>query len=230
MFGFVIDRTVSSASLGLRFTAPLEIPAAAREIEDITVRGREGTLTRFNGWKDTVMVLNLAVSTLDGFTAYRKAVGALTKASRISFTAEPGMFHLVKHVEVSGLEQRMSEWGFFTATLTCQPFTYFIEGEKYEYLKASGSLYNPGLVDARPIINLYGTGTFTLKINSKSVTVVSPGNSVTIDSGRMLVSVANKIQLSALRSDFPVFTPGWNTITVPSGITTLEIAPNWRTF
>ena len=45
MYGFVLDQKVSSKSLGIRFCAPVEIPATAMGVEDIEVSGRAGTLT-----------------------------------------------------------------------------------------------------------------------------------------------------------------------------------------
>lgn len=46
MYGFVLDQKVSSKSLGIRFCAPVEIPAAAMGVDDIEVSGRAGALTR----------------------------------------------------------------------------------------------------------------------------------------------------------------------------------------
>ncbi|MDY5155560.1 hypothetical protein [Actinotignum urinale] len=49
MYGFVLDQKVSSKGLGIRFCAPVEIPATAMGVDDIEVSGRSGTLTRLKG-------------------------------------------------------------------------------------------------------------------------------------------------------------------------------------
>ena len=72
MYGFTLNNQVSSASLGLRLTAPVAIPASVRRADDIEVEGRAGTLTRFTGWEDTEIDLDLAVPVRDGLDQYRQ--------------------------------------------------------------------------------------------------------------------------------------------------------------
>lgn len=105
MYGFTLDHKISSKQLGLRFTAPVEIPAATRRVDDIKVSGRAGSLTRFTGWADTEITLPLAVQS--GVEAYRQACFVLMDASAISFSGEPGLFRYIKHVEVSPLAREM---------------------------------------------------------------------------------------------------------------------------
>ncbi|CRH63647.1 Uncharacterised protein [Chlamydia trachomatis] len=54
MYGFVLDQKVSSKSLGIRFCAPVEIPAATMGVDDIEVSGRAGALTRLKAGGKTV--------------------------------------------------------------------------------------------------------------------------------------------------------------------------------
>lgn len=61
MQDFTLDKTVSSTSLGLRLTAPVDLSVAERDTDDIEVAGRAGTLTRLGGWHDTSITLPLAV-------------------------------------------------------------------------------------------------------------------------------------------------------------------------
>ena len=75
MYGFTLDHKISSKQLGLRFTAPVEIPAVTRRVDDIEVAGRAGSLTRFAGWDDTEISLPLAVQ--GGVEAYRAVAFAL---------------------------------------------------------------------------------------------------------------------------------------------------------
>lgn len=112
MFGFTLNSAVTSTSLGLRLTAPVAIPAAVRAVDDIEVEGRAGTLTRFTGWEDTELKLELAVPIRDGLHQYRQAAHELTGASTIVLTAEPGVYRKVKHCEVSELRRELSGWGF----------------------------------------------------------------------------------------------------------------------
>ena len=228
MFGFTLNNTVTSVSLGLRLVAPVAIPAAVRAVDDIEVEGRAGTLTRFTGWEDTEIELELAVPIRDGLHQYRKAAHELTGASTIALTAEPGVYRKVKHCEVSELRRELSGWGFFTARLTCQPFSYLSEGLNPVTLTASGTITNPGLLDADPIITVTGTGALSLTINARVYHVNSPAGSITLDSARLVAHAHGKVQTDALTETFPTFKPGLNRITLGTGISKIVITPNWR--
>ena len=228
MYGFTLNDTVTSTSLGLRLTAPVAIPAAVRAVNDIEIEGRAGTLTRFIGWEDTELELELAVPIRDGLHQYRKAAHELTGASTIALTAEPGVYRKVKHCKVSELRRELSGWGFFTARLTCQPFTYLTEGLNPVTLTASGTITNPGLLEADPIITVTGTGALSLTINTSIYHVNSPAGSVTLDSERLVAHAHGKVQTDALTDAFPTFKPGINRLTLGAGISKIVITPNWR--
>lgn len=228
MFGFTLNNTVTSASLGLRLTAPVAIPASVRRADDIEVEGRAGTLTRFTGWEDTEIDLELAIPISSGFEPYRITTHALTNATTISFTGEPGIYRKVKHCEVSELRRELAGWGFFTARLTCQPFAYLAEGLKPVTLTASGTITNPGLMDADPIITVTGTGALSLTINTSIYHVNSPAGSITLDSARLVAHVSGRVQADALTEAFPTFKPGLNRVTLGAGISKVVITPNWR--
>lgn len=227
MYGFTLDHKISSKQLGLRFTAPVEIPAATRRVEDIEVAGRAGSLTRFAGWKGTEISLPLAVK--GGLEAYRKACLALMDASAISFSGEPGLFRYLKHVEVSPLAREMGSWGMFQADLTCAPFTYLDAGLKPVTLDASGTITNPGLLPADPVITVFGTGQLALTINSTKHVVASPAGQVTLDSARLVGHVAGKAQTDALTGPFPRLAVGENRIELGEGLAKVAVVGNWRT-
>ena len=227
MHGFTLDHKISSKQLGLQFTAPVEIPAATRRVDDIEVAGRAGSLTRFAGWDDTEISLPLAVQ--GGVEAYRAVAFALANASTVGFSGEPGFFRYLKHVEVSRLAREMGSWGMFQAELTCAPFTYLDAGMKPATLNASGTLLNPGLLPADPVITVFGTGQLELTINSTKHVVASPAGQVTLDSSRLVGHVAGKAQSDALTGAFPQLQPGANQIEFGAGVSKIVVQPNWRT-
>lgn len=228
MFGFTLNNTVTSASLSLRLVAPVAIPAAVRAVDDIEVEGRSGTLTRYTGWEDTEVELDLAVPIRDELHQYRQAAHELTNASTIAFTGESGVYRKVKHCEVGELRRELSGWGFFAARLTCQPFSYLSEGLKPVTMSESGTITNPGLLDADPIITVTGTGMLSLTVNKTVHQVNSPAGSVTLDSARLVAHAHGKVQTDTLTDAFPVLKPGLNRITLGAGISKIVITPNWR--
>ena len=227
MYGFTLDHKISSKQLGLRFTAPVEIPAVTRRVDDIEVAGRAGSLTRFAGWDDTEISLPLAVQ--GGVEAYRAVAFALANASTVGFSGEPGLFRYLKHVEVSPLVREMGSWGMFQADLTCAPFTYLDAGLKPVTLDASGTITNPGLLPADPVITVFGTGQLELTINSTKHVVASPAGQVTLDSARLVGHVAGKAQTDALTGPFPRLAVGENRIELGEGLAKVAVMGNWRT-
>ncbi|WP_311776994.1 hypothetical protein [Trueperella abortisuis] len=228
MFAFTLNHTLSSRTLGLRLAAPVDIPTSTRVVDDIEVAGRAGTLTRLGGWEDTVLTLQLAVRTGDGFAAYRHAAKALMDATAIGLSGEPGLFRKVKHTTVSPLSRELARWGMFEAELVCEPFTYLETGLTPVTLTGSGTVTNPGLLDAAPVITVHGTGQLTLGINGTQYRINSPAGLVTLDSGRLVAHVAGRVQTDALTGGFPTFMPGVNRVTLGTGISKVVIVPNWR--
>lgn len=227
MYGFTLDHKISSRELGLRFTAPVEIPTATRKVDDIEVMGRAGSLTRFTGWKDTEISLSLAVQ--GGLEAYRLAAYILTHARTVGFSGEPGLFRYIKHVQVSPLVREMGSWGMFQADITCQPFTYLATGLKPLTLTSSATINNPGLLPSDPEITLFGTGQLMLTINGQRYTVSSPAGQVSLDSSRLVAHVSGKTQTDALTGAFPRLAVGENRIELGEGISKVVAVGNWRT-
>ena len=228
MFAFTLNHTISSRTLGLRLTAPVEIPASTRVVDDIEVAGRAGTLTRLGGWEDTTLTLQLAVPTSDGLDAYRRAAAAFMDATTISLAGEPGVFRKIKHASGGPLARELASWGMCEAELVCQPFTYLTAGLTPVTLTSSGTVTNPGLLEAAPVITIHGTGQLTLTMNGTQYRINSPSGQVTLDSNRLVAHVAGNVQTDALTGGFPTLTPGANRITLGTGISKVVVVPNWR--
>jgi phage-related protein len=228
MLAFTLNHTLSSRALGLRLAAPVDIPVASRVVDDIEVAGRAGTLTRLGGWNDTTLTLQLAVPIGDGLDAYRRAAAALMDATTISLSGEPGLFRRVKHTTVGPLTRELASWGMFEAELVCQPFTYLDTGLTPVTLTGSGTVTNPGLIEAAPVITIHGTGQLTLTVNGAQYRINSPAGQVTLDADRLVAHVAGYVQTDALTGGFPTLKPGVNHLALGTGITKAVIVPNWR--
>lgn len=226
MYGFTLNHSLSSASLGLRLSAPVEIPTSRRVVDDIEVTGRAGTLTRYLGWEDVRLHLPLAIH--GGVQGYARASQALREAVTISLSIQPGVFRYVKYAQCSPLRRELASWGMFDLEVVCEPFTYLDAGLGVEMLSSSGMVTNPGMLEAAPLIAVYGTGKLTLTINSARHVINSPAGSVVIDSRLMTTHVAGKVQTDALTGPFPQFVPGVNRVEFGPGIKRIEVQGNWR--
>ena len=225
MRGFTID-WVTSHSLALAVTAPVEIPAAKRIIEDIEVLGRAGTLTRLLGWEDTIIRIPTLIRDADVLGRYLALANLLATAARLTLSTQPGLYRRVKHASVSPLV-REGSWGRCEITFTCLPFTYLADNPK-RTITTRTTIVNPGSLPSAPIITVVGTGRLSFTIDAKTYSVFSPSGSLTLDSDLLVAHVAGRAQTDGLIGDFPMLAPGANIITPGTGITRMEVTGNWR--
>ena len=96
-------------------------------------------------------------------------------------------------------------------------------------LTASGTISNPTLFEAKPLIRVYGTG--KLEVGSETITI-SKGATEYIDIDCDIQDCyegsENRNGLVTL-TDFPTLASGDTGIKLGSGITKVEITPRWWT-
>ena len=120
--------------------------------------------------------------------------------------------------------------GFYDAAtiiFTCQP--YMVEAtESTITMTETGIISNPGSSESYPMIKVNGSGDASFSVNGNEITIddMTANVPVYIDSETGYVYTASGA--TAMTGDFPVLDMGENTITITSGITSLEITPRWR--
>ena len=130
--------------------------------------------------------------------------------------------------EVSPELSALNRSGSFDLVFSCKPQQYLKSGEKKQILEGSGTVYNPTSYDAKPLIRIYGSG--VLLVGGEAVTISENDSYIDLDcemedAFRETLNMNAYVELAS--GDFPVLTPGNNTITFGSGITRAEIIPRW---
>jgi phage-related protein len=225
---FVIDEAVNSfANLGLRIAQPPVLPASQQIVENISVDGREGTLTLRKGWEDLSFSFSVAVMGANFRTSWRTILPQILSAQTICFSNDNAVFYKVKTVKAGNLEQKLTGMGVCQLTFTCAPFRY-LRGVAMISRTTSGTVDNPGTVYSLPRIKVYGTGSRTLTINGKPIILNLLSGNLTLDSELNECFYGDVAQNQNMSGDFPVFNVGNNTVTLGTGITKVEIEPRWR--
>jgi phage-related protein len=228
MNAFVLDGNINSRSdLGLRITEPPVLPASSRITDSITVDGREGTLTVMRGWEDVTINMKAALLGVGITARWREVLPVLLAAQTISLSTEPGVYWRVKRVVAGELKMRLARLGEFSLTFTCAPFRY-LAGVQALMLTSSASVVNPGSVYSLPRVKVFGTGTRTLTVNGKLITLNILSGNLTLDSELKECFYGDAAQNNRMTGDFPVFEVGSNAVVLGSGITKVEIEPRWR--
>ena len=225
-------RGISSEELGLYVGSVTVDNAPKRRVESVEVPGRNGTLTI-----DGHSYENIQIS----YTCYIKENYDETIMVARSFYLESGgyfrledtfnpeeyrMARCVNGIEVTPSQTRAQ--GYFTLVFDAMPQRFLTSGEGTTTFGASGTINNPTLSIAKPLIQIYGTG--TVGIGSVNITFDGSSEYVELDCELQdaYYNGANKNSAITLSpNEFPVLNPGSNGVTLGTGITRVVITPRW---
>ena len=202
------------------------------DVERMQIPGRNGDLLLSNRRYSNVEVTYHAGIRRDFDTNFTAFMNFLLK--------EPGYHRLedswhgkyyrmaVLDKEISPKMNTLNRSGTFELTFSCMPQQYLKDGERLQVLTGSGTVFNPTMYDAKPLLRIYGSGRLT--VGDEQVTVTDNDSYIDLDceledAFRDAVNMNQSIELSS--GDFPVLPPGSTSITFGSGITRVELVPRW---
>lgn len=199
-----------------------------KDYEYFEILGRNGSLSRYNNrLKDIYLEFPCFIRT--GFIDnYRNLLSFLNSAEgycRLESSKEPNVFRLaVFEGAVEPTTTPFNHGGYFTIRFRCKPQRFYKSGELW--VTPGSQIFNPTGQTARPIIRIYGSGSFM--IGNKTVTVNTAGTSyIDLDCETMDAYEGAYNRNGNIETDFEQvgLKPGNNGITV-NGVT-LKIMPRW---
>lgn len=167
---------VSSRSFGVYITGEAVYNAPERDVEMITIPGRNGSFALDNGRFENITVTYPAgifadneADFADAISDFRNWMSSRKGYVRLSDEYNPGEYRLA--VYRSGLEVTPAQLraGEFTITFDCKPQRFLTSGETAEAVTSGGTITNPTLFESNPIIELIGHG--NIAINGENITV-----------------------------------------------------------
>lgn len=232
MRNYFIYNEQDSRDFGVYISGTNVFNAPERSIETVTVPGRSGTLTIDNNRFENIELEYPAFIFANFKTNIANLRNFLLSAPgyrRLEDTYHPDEYRMARYV--SGLEVAPTDMrteGQFSLVFDCMPQRFLTAGEEETELTESGSITNPTLFAARPLIRVYGTG--TLGVGSETITITENPGYIDIDSEMMdayygTVNCNGYITLNS--GNFPVLAPGYNGITLGTGITKAIITPRY---
>lgn len=116
----------------------------------------------------------------------------------------------------------------FDLVFGCKPQRFLLSGETSQTFTSAGTINNPTLFPAQPLIRVYGTG--TVGIGSTTITITAANTYTDIDCAIMAAFKGSTnrnsyVQLSSL--DFPTLKPGNNAISLGGSVSRVVITPRW---
>lgn len=202
-----------------------------RDYETVSVPGRNGDLTFDNGRFRNMTLTYPAFITKnykENLTAFEDFLGSLRGYVRIEDTYHSDEFRL--GIFKSGLTPKNAAAnlaGEFEISINVKPQRFLKDGEKVITLTGDGSVKNPTLQEAKPLLRVYGTG--SLGIRDTTITISSADVYTDIDCEIQEAykgAVNCNGNITVTNHTFPVLN-GETPITLNGSITKVEITPRW---
>ena len=229
---FVFDN-LDSRDFGVYISGGGTFNAPPRRYREYNVPGRNGTLTIDEGAFEEAEVTYPAFIG-NGFKtnieAFRSAIMSKVGYVRMTDSYHSDEFYRAKYM--AGLEADVIpslSGANFELTFRRDPRRFLTSGETVTTITAaSGTITNPTLYEARPLIKVTGYGTLT--IGGENITIASGQTYVTIDSELMdcYMGTTNKnSKVTFASGKFPTLKAGSTGISRSGNITKIEITPRW---
>ena len=183
----------TSASFGVHITGEGVFNAPKRAVEMVSIPARNGAFALDQGYFENIEVTYKASIVADNDADFADAVSGLrnflcsrTGYCRLEDDYNPTEFRMA--VYKSGLEVTpfVLKTGEFNITFDCKPQRFLKSGESQYVPPSGGTLTNPTLFDAKPLLKVHGYG--NIDINGNDIDL----ENVQVGDVRRSVSPANK--------------------------------------
>lgn len=224
---YLIFRGVSTLDIGV-FAA--QMPAHAKpgvRYTEYQIQGRDGAVHTIEGYNPFDITCQLTMIRSDAYT--RDLINAWADGSGLLITSDmpdrawqASVFGPVKYT------RRM--YGFTcydlaNVTFRCQPGMREAVPSIHTF-ESSGSIINPGSMESQPKIVVNGHNTCVFSVGGNTITLNNVADAVTLDCEAGYVYTPSGA--AEMVGDFPVLPLGKSEVVLGSGVTKIEIQPNWR--
>lgn len=164
-----------SRNYGVYITGEAVYNAPERDVEMITIPGRNGSFALDNGRFENIEVSYPAGIFAENEADFRQAISDFRNflCSRKGYVRlqdeyNPDEYRMAVYKSGLEVDPAMLRAGEFTITFDCKPQRWLTSGETKQTIASSGdTITNPTLFDARPMIETYGYG--SLMVNGHNI-------------------------------------------------------------
>ena len=180
--GFIFDGE-NSRTYGVYVTDVKVFGTPVRNVEMVTIPGRNGAFSLDNGNFENIEIKYTCAMSADTPADFNDAISDLRNmlASRIGYkrledeinTSEYRMAVYKGGLEVPTMNKKT---GTFDVVFDCKPQRFLKSGETAVSVADGGTITNPTLFDARPMLEVYGYGDININNDTVSIMDVPIGN------------------------------------------------------
>lgn len=221
---------IDSSEFSFYILNPSGFNAPEEDYSTYEVPGRSGDLHISNGRKKNVTLtyhcVMECVEAMQEFIELRSKLGTVSGYQKLTESYLPSYFWLAKFKGIKANTITPTK-AVFELSFTCIPKLYLESGETEQAFTASGTIDNPTANGAKPIIRIYGAGTFTIgtiigKINTAGIEYID------IDTDTHQAYEGPTFRNSNVTiTQWGELIPGVNDVTLGTGINKLTVIPRW---
>lgn len=178
IFNSVIFGGVNSLDYGIYISGPAVFDAPTRDVEFVSVPGRNGAIEVDKGhWNNIEVTYHAGVfgdnqsDFASKINAFRNAIVSQIGYQRLTDTYNPEEYRLgiyANGLSVSAVN--MNKAGEFDLVFNCKPQRYLLSGENEITVTSGQTINNPTLYDASPLIQVV-EGFGAIKINEVNIVI-----------------------------------------------------------
>lgn len=216
----------------IELQAPISISAAAPNVTETTIPGRNGTLIEYDGsYKNRTIMANCFLldhaleKEIDDINAW-----LIGENGYFRFEDSNDNKHFMLARAVRGIEKnaRAGILNPFTLEFDAKPQRFLKLGEKAIDVTNSKSIYNPTSYPAFPLIEILGIGDITVTIFGVTLTVYGLNGVITYDADTdVAYGDAKNLNYMVSTTDVLTIPKGKNTIAFSGDVISLKITPRW---
>lgn len=224
----------STLDFGVHISGEDTWRTAAPDLERISIPGRSGDLVSFNKrYKNVELTYHMGIirDFERNYPAFTNFMLSVPGYHRLEDSYHPEVYRLaLMESDFSPQMAALNRQGQFDVKFSCKPQAYLKSGERTKVFTQSGSIFNPTMFDALPLMRIYGEGELGIGRETIQITMVDSYIDVDCELEDAYKEFAgnNRNRFIVLSGDsFPSLPPGETTITLGTGITKVMITPRW---
>lgn len=235
---------VQTTAYGVWISGIETYAAPERDVETVTVPGRNGLLTLDNGRYKNIKITYpcfMADNFDTDFGAFKAAMLSKVGYKQLTDTYHPEGFRLARLVGGFSPETGiLNKSAHFEVQFDCYPQFYLNSGQNYVTVANNGTITNPTSFPSSPMIRVTFSTTprdGTVTVNGRTVVITAAGgtnvyidcdsqDAYRIGSTEGIVSQNGKITVA---DGFPFLSPGANLVAYTGNISSVSIIPRWWT-
>lgn len=152
---------------------------------------------------------------------------------KLQDTYDPLHYRMATFAGPLDVENTLNRYGRCVIEFDCAPQYYLVSGDYPVIYKESGSIWNPTLFPALPMVTVYGSGAGSVSFGSIEVQIHSIPDHLILDCERQNAYRKNKdgsvenCNGLIYAPEFPVIEAGNSIVQISGDIDRIEIIPRW---